>query len=787
MLLILFQSFFVPVENVIIDWSSFTELSDLLSSESITIIKSLPIHRYWDVGKARFRTGILPEYVRHEHPEFISQMDIRITRNKQLLTIKNVSVVDQNIVLSHMLAAIQYLAHQYSILSLELQRLRQDQNFINGKVNKLFEALKQHNLTAAEMASLRDLEAYKTQFVISAIDGEIETYAKEMENIRSRYKEILTVQSYSHENIKKAKQFYLDKQAKSQRDKFQLLKQMSLDAAETERSTGELSLLEDHNATIDALTRDVQRVIDSVKFRIAEQYRVDRENEHVRQNIRTTSSRLSQRGLERVLEVVFAEVRHQAALLLGDVEVVFLWAGALLLLFFATVTMQELGKALLRYILQRLAPAAPLLLRSTKSKDLAAEQTHWTVDSLTLASATRTALKSLISKLELAQQLGRVSDPAVPLPIVLLHGPAGCGKSVVATTVLQTLSRSNRYVEGLVVTGGELSGGGSLGTARLRELLLWAEGKGRQLRRRGGFLVLILDNVDEALAGRSDGRRGANRQHGSLPLLLEALRHSSLNVSYIMTTELPLSEVDLAIKDRVDVLLPLSRPSPGLRKLHLLREAARLLLRRGAVGEVRGSSRLATRDSSDDTLLDDQSVDDLEAALRQYEETFDDVNEVSSNGHSEGGSVRTESTSNGSLRRSVDKSRIRGTAANGHREDSSGAGTKASSVASKPSSCESVTAFLDSLAAVSDGWSYRALSQCVLTLQTRALGEDKCKLTEAILTAELHHAQEQQRQFHNDTNVLDVQVSYEDAYTSSKKADVDYFSSSNPLNSRRKE
>lgn len=760
--------------DIVTNWNPFTEISNNSPSDSTEIMKSLPMHRYWDVGKARFRTGILAEFIEDKYPEFLSKMDIRITRNKQLLTVKNVSVIDPNIVLSHMLASIQYLAKVENSLELELHELIRDHERMHNQVNKLLSVVKQHNMTAAEMASLRDLVNYKTQFVIKAIEEEKLKYKKEMENIQKIYNDIVIVQSRSHGNLNAARLASRDRQAELQREKFRQLSQLTQKASEAEVEADERSIEADYNSTIAALTRDVQRVIESSTFRIAEQYRADRANEDVRRNIRTTSSRLSQRGLERVVDTLVTEIRSQAWIMFGDAETVSKWAVALLLLFLVTVTALEVGKALLRYLMLRLAPTAPRVLTSTNSKQsVSDEQTNWTPDTLSLDPETRLALKSLIHKLEIVSKIQKSNSQLIPLPIVLLQGQPGCGKSLVAAAVLGSLTKSNKYIEGLVVTGGELSGNAS---ARLRELLLWAERKGCQLRRRGGYLVLIMEGMDEAIQDRLYSRTAGGLQ-GGLPLLLEALRRSSPNVCYILTTELPLSEVDVAMKDRVDVVLQLDRPNQPLRKLHLLREAARLLLSRDSSDHSRKSGNsAATR------LLDDQSAKDLQTALLRSEESYGKAKEPAA-ASSPQPSEQVRKAMQSSTQRQDSSEVSTGVSyghVNGHHQNNDMA------VVFEKASRQSIVTFLETLAVISEGWSFRALSQCILTLQTRALGEEDCKLTEAILNAEMHHAQEQQRRFHSNPQTHEVTVSYDETYSNVEAMEGEPFTACNPLTTMSK-
>ena len=67
------------------------------------------MHRYWDTGKAGFRTGILSNFVMH-YPEVVYRADMRIVRKSKVYTIPNATVVDQNVILNHMLAAVKSLA-----------------------------------------------------------------------------------------------------------------------------------------------------------------------------------------------------------------------------------------------------------------------------------------------------------------------------------------------------------------------------------------------------------------------------------------------------------------------------------------------------------------------------------------------------------------------------------------------------------------------------------------------------------------------------------------------------
>lgn len=94
------------------DWSVYNVLSDVNVSVSLDIVKSLPVHTYWDYEKASYRTSIIGDLIKLDFPDLVKFSRKHIAgKNSQALSLVNVTVVDSPVVYMHAMVAIQYLAN----------------------------------------------------------------------------------------------------------------------------------------------------------------------------------------------------------------------------------------------------------------------------------------------------------------------------------------------------------------------------------------------------------------------------------------------------------------------------------------------------------------------------------------------------------------------------------------------------------------------------------------------------------------------------------------------------
>jgi hypothetical protein len=147
------------------DWRYFDIIGSTNTSESAQLIKQVPIHRYWDTGKASFKTGILPDYIIETYPDLVSTMDIKITRHGKPLIFPNAKIVDQNILFDHMINAIQYLAKEMNMLYDSILFLNSTNNEFQYISNQLNNVLDIDWLTVSDIITERKIKVSQSEIL----------------------------------------------------------------------------------------------------------------------------------------------------------------------------------------------------------------------------------------------------------------------------------------------------------------------------------------------------------------------------------------------------------------------------------------------------------------------------------------------------------------------------------------------------------------------------------------------------------------------------------------------
>jgi hypothetical protein len=156
----------------------------------------------------------------------------------------------------------------------------------------------------------------------------------------------------------------------------------------------------------------------------------------------------------------------------------------------------------------------------------------------------------------------------LPLPNVLVTGPAGSGKSSMGRVVLENMAQaaasSGARLSSLVVCGADLQALGNGGATDFLSNLIckYVNQSGKR-----EALVLVVDDADSIIAARGGGggqqqqqqqqqqgleatSQGGGCYSGSLFALLTGLRDNSPFVSVVLTSRLAVNAVDVAILDR---------------------------------------------------------------------------------------------------------------------------------------------------------------------------------------------------------------------------------------------
>lgn len=153
--------------------------------------------------------------------------------------------------------------------------------------------------------------------------------------------------------------------------------------------------------------------------------------------------------------------------------------------------------------------------------------------------------------------------------MILLSGPAGCGKSTIARVVASAVMKSHPRLGRAVVLGINCHGifSSEFGGSQKNVEALFA--RLREVAASGVRLFIVIDEVETLMADRQSLNNGANPKdyHSSVNAVIEKideLVRQYSNVFIIATTNHPES-IDPALRDRFDVHIAIGLPGPSER------------------------------------------------------------------------------------------------------------------------------------------------------------------------------------------------------------------------------
>jgi hypothetical protein len=337
--------------------------------------------------------------------------------------------------------------------------------------------------------------------------------------------------------------------------KFAALANVAIASEASVRQLKEDELRSDAEAAINSFRREVDLLMGALMFRHEQELQAAlRHQEYAEQQLLATQTDLLQVEVEEVINTFFAEVMDCARVLTSNPAAALagLRYGALAVLTMLTVV--EVIKVILA-VARKLSGASYLpqvirLDRRPAPADDTDSKMYWAPEIAERAGTVCTAFGVAIAQ-------------CLPLPNVLVCGPAGSGKSSMVDNIVRCIHRAvcrhGRSCSLLRVCGADLQAlGEGEATHFLNELL-----RGAQER---GMLVLVLDDADSIVAGRggweAEARRceaadgnsseltAGGRPAGCLFSLLTGLRQNFAHVSLIAVSRQQVCGVDDALLDR---------------------------------------------------------------------------------------------------------------------------------------------------------------------------------------------------------------------------------------------
>lgn len=546
------------------DADFYVDVKNVVESQSLQIIKAVPISHYFDVIRGEYRTGILGEQAEQIFPNtsLAQRVEKKITNNKDEVVTVEIPVVDSSQVFTHLVSAIKVAAQMHDVLAsnvagftgLQASKVENFRHILNDKEWQ----------TAAELKGQERLIELRTERISYLIMRETEKYKNKHANQKFRLetrkqlrqerqrKLVLAIEESSRNitRVNNEKLKYLDELHRED------------DGLQFEHDLKELEM--EHTAEINRMSMEIQGIIDSAVFRIDEEARMEREQEEHYLKIIKAKDESRSKVIAEVIKAVFDQIATQFHVL-GDPLRVLAWARNGLLFAFTFILLYEVvtGVGVMWKRWRR-----PPRVRYERAGGNMQHRSENSLkgEGLVLPPPTLEAIQCIGRSLAAAAQHG------APLPNVLFVGPAGTGKTMGAREVAEASG-----LPFAVVSGADLEAHGALASAHLSALL----------RAPRAPAILVIDEPDDIVASRGravasepldapqddhvlddtiSGVDGAAEREAQQPqvtgtgagasstacffVLLQALRMNQHRLAVVMTTSRPMSQIDSALLDR---------------------------------------------------------------------------------------------------------------------------------------------------------------------------------------------------------------------------------------------
>jgi acid phosphatase family membrane protein YuiD len=170
-----------------VDWSSYSTVSDVGNYEdSVNIVKNIPIFRYWDNSKAKFRTGVLAEYMVSNFSSFVSIVDRKIADKNGHLVVEKMYVADTNAIFMHMFATVQRYAREAVALKSMLDELFQEKENFALKLIRIANDTGKEWRTASEIRGTREVLENRTKIISDKIKNLMTLTEMKLSNLELR-------------------------------------------------------------------------------------------------------------------------------------------------------------------------------------------------------------------------------------------------------------------------------------------------------------------------------------------------------------------------------------------------------------------------------------------------------------------------------------------------------------------------------------------------------------------------------------------------------------------------
>lgn len=690
-------------------------LAPVRTEECLSTVLNMPLNYFFDVIKGTYRVGILGRTIQTSHPEFVQMVSKRIVLLSGEATMEEVPVVDAPLVFTHVLAAVQVLAHRADRLWNSLGPL------LVAKETLSFEmTAKYHDLLAAHAKAMQWRQRphnmsmmLDTITVRTALQGlKLEALARNISKKKARLQNLLQVRKDLHLQHHNALLTIANKShhelSAIQNSSPSIPEGDGVSSQQPHDVTDEMLMYNEHMHHLAMLEEGCQLDIEVAKKRTRELSLVERHDEPMAIRLMEVEHELARKETSQFFDAIFNEVGTLMALTFHDGKTTWNVCMATLAFLIIVAAILELAPAL------RALRASFTRRQAINTHRAAANKKYGkpsvSIEAMTLSVSTKASLVQLAKMLRAAAKSGKSK-----LPYVLFYGEAGTGKTLGARAV--ALDSGLSFT---ALSGADLQALGVSAGLHLRQLLDAAERGNRKA-------MVIIDEADLIIATREGNKSMANP---CLFSLLQAMRENSSNLCIVITTRKPLSEIDSALLNRLDKIEQFGRPAVEQRLEFALRRCISLLLPYFELREIHEfKSILQTigmvrEDPADDSALDNTHL--FDKIIHQFELSAE---------------LLRERVTNRNMSPEMDRPiQTTGTVASitSNNYDAHQLKIMIASSGDTNANIFVVEKALDIFLLASVAWSYRDLEKFFACLLSSVMGTHECKMTLRIWLLGLH-------------------------------------------------
>lgn len=588
------------IETKLINWEPFEIQGLVNSSESIHIIKSLPLYDYWDASKNSFRTGILGEKILNLYPDLITYIEKKITINNKVHTAGS-HVVDTSMIFLYSVSAIQYLIQLSDGIenSIRIPRTIIDDN---SEITAKYNTLVNGNELFSSIPELQFKKNYliaQCDIIQKSLDLINRQKITELEKIRYKSNLKKQVKLSIHDTIIHDLYEHHNRTSVLNRLKLQELSEIAYDMEQKKLAYEQELIRHKYKEEIMNLENEVNITMNIIAYRIEEELAMRKQQQEIEQTtIIDKKHELLKNEMEMILQTLLHECNASMELLYKDPQIVisivkYLFIGLVVLLVtlelfqFILSTVKQLTSK--RFISKQILSTEAASMMISHEKDDDKENVGGSI-----CSDSGQGIRFIVNA-DIQFKYYLIRDSIItatrfklPLPNILISGPSGCGKTVISQIIMNYIasscdsyrhggsssninsdgsrswsSSSNSAVQFVVICGGDLKSLGVGASLFLTDVITKAIQQQRQtivvldeaddiILARSRVVVMVDNNKNDSYNNHQQNMKISKKSSGDMCLfsLLNGLRQSSQHVSVIITSRLPLSSIDNALLDR---------------------------------------------------------------------------------------------------------------------------------------------------------------------------------------------------------------------------------------------